>query len=78
MQEIRDDILQFKKSGKPIIAYLRGPGGREYYLASATDRIYMAPEDSLDLKGMRVEAMFVKNTLDKIGVKADVIHVEQI
>ena len=74
MQEIREDILQFKKSGKPIISYLRGPSGREYYLASATDRIYLAPEDSLDLKGMRVEAMFVKNTLDKLGVKADVIH----
>jgi protease-4 len=74
MQEIHDEILQFKKSGKPIITYLRGPGGREYYLASATDRIYLAPEDSLDLKGLRVEAMFVKNTLDKIGVKADVIH----
>jgi protease-4 len=74
MQEIREDILQFKKSGKPIITYLRGPSGREYYLASATDRIYLAPEDSLDLKGLRVEAMFVKNTLDKIGVKADVIH----
>jgi protease-4 len=74
MQEIHADILQFKKSGKPIITYLRGPGGREYYLASATDRIYLAPEDSLDLKGLRVEAMFVKNTLDKVGVQADVIH----
>ncbi len=74
MQEIREDILQFKKSGKPIITYLRSPSGREYYLASATDRIYLAPEDSLDLKGLRVEAMFVKNTLDKVGVKADVIH----
>ncbi|HTA69538.1 MAG TPA: signal peptide peptidase SppA [Bryobacteraceae bacterium] len=74
MQEIREDILTFKKSGKPIITYLRSPSGREYYLASATDRIYLAPEDSLDLKGMRVEAMFVKNTLDKLGVKADVIH----
>jgi protease-4 len=74
LQEVREDILQFKKSGKPIITYLRGPSGREYYLASATDRIYLAPEDSLDLKGMRVEGMFVKNTLDKVGVKADVIH----
>jgi protease-4 len=74
MQEIHDDILQFKKSGKPIITFLRGPGGREYYLASATDRIFLAPEDSLDLKGLRVEAVYIKNTLDKIGVKADVIH----
>ena len=74
LQEIHQEILQFKKSGKPIISYLRGPGGREYYLASATDRIYLAPEDSLDLKGLRVEAVFLKNTLDKLGVKADVIH----
>ena len=74
MQEIRDEILQFKKSGKPIISYLRSPSGREYYLASATDQIYLAPEDSLDLKGLRVEGVYLKNTLDKVGVKADVIH----
>ena len=74
MQEIHDEILQFKKSGKPIITYLRGPGSREYYLAAATDRIFLAPEDSLDLKGLRVEAVFIKNTFDKLGIHADVIH----
>jgi protease IV len=74
MQEIREEILQFKKSGKPIIAYLREPGAREYYLASATDRIIIAPEDFLDLKGLRLEGIFIKNTLDKLGIKADVIH----
>lgn len=74
MQEIHDEILQFKKSGKPIISYLRGPGAREYYLAAATDRIFLAPEDSLDLKGLRVEAVFIKNTFDKLGIHADVIH----
>ncbi|HLK20654.1 MAG TPA: signal peptide peptidase SppA [Bryobacteraceae bacterium] len=74
MQEIREEILQYKKSGKPIISYLRGPSAREYYLASATDKIFLAPEDSLDLKGLRVEAVFIKNTFDKLGVHADVIH----
>jgi protease-4 len=74
MQEVREEILQFKKSGKPIITYLREPGAREYYLASATDRIIIAPEDSLDLKGLRVEGIFIKNTLDKLGIKADVVH----
>jgi len=74
MEEIHDEILQFRKSGKPIISYLRAPSARDYYLAAATDRIYIAPEDSLDLKGLRVEALFVKNTLDKLGVKADVVH----
>jgi len=74
MQEVREEILQFKKSGKPIITYLREPGAHEYYLASATDRIIIAPEDSLDLKGLRVEGIFIKNTLDKLGIKADVVH----
>src|SRR5580700_5934396 len=74
MQEIHDEILQFKKSGKPIITYLHGASAREYYLASATDKIFVSPEDSLDLKGLRVESMYFKDTLDKVGVKADVIH----
>jgi protease IV len=74
MQEIHDEILQFKKSGKPIITYLHGPSAREYYLASATDKIIISPEDSLDLKGLRAESLYFKDTLDKVGVKADVIH----
>ena len=74
MQEIHDEIVQFKKSGKPIITYLRSPTAREYYLASATDKIFISPEDSLDLKGLRAESMYFKQTLDKVGVKAEVIH----
>lgn len=74
MQEIHEEILQFKKSGKPIISFLRNPSAREYYLAAATDKIFLAPEDSLDLKGLRVEAVFIKNTFDKLGIHADVIH----
>ena len=74
LEEIQQEILQFKKSGKPIVTYLRNPGGAEYYLASATDRVLLAPEDSLDLKGLRVESMFFKTGLDKLGVKVDVIH----
>jgi protease-4 len=74
MEEIHDEIVQFKKSGKPIITYLRNPTAREYYLASATDKIFISPEDSLDLKGLALESMYFKQTLDKLGVKAEVIH----
>ncbi len=74
MEEIHDEIVQFKKSGKPIITYLHGPTAREYYLASATDKIIVSPEDSIDLKGLRAESMYFKDTLDKLGVKADVVH----
>lgn len=74
MEEIHDEILNFRKSGKPVITFLRSPTAREYYVASATDKIFMSPEDSLDLKGLHAESMYFKQTLDKLGVKAEVIH----
>ena len=74
LQEIRGDLANFRNSGKPIYAYLKTPGAREYYLATAATRIYMDPEDELDLKGMRFELMFFKNTLDKLGVQVQIEH----
>src|SRR5271157_499241 len=74
MQEIRQEMTEFRKSGKPLVAFLRGAGTHEYYLATAADRIYMTPEDMLDVKGLRVEGMYFKNSLDKLGVHADVVH----
>src|SRR5947208_9639424 len=74
MQELREGLLAVRKSGKPVYAYLRGPGAKEYYIASAAERIYTAPEDMLDLKGLRVEGMFFRNTLDKLGVQMEVEH----
>src|SRR3954465_5531850 len=60
LQELREDLLQFKKSGKPLIAFLKYPKTREYYLATVADRVYMAPEDMLDMKGLRAELTFFK------------------
>ena len=75
LEELRDDIDAFKKSGKPVYAYLRGAGAHEYYVASAADRVYMSPEDELDVKGLRAELMFLKGTLDKLGVDMEFEHV---
>jgi len=74
MQEIKADLDQFKKSGKPIYAYLKAPNLRDYYLASGANKIYIEPESLLDLKGMRFELMYFKRTLDKLGVQVDVEH----
>jgi len=74
LEEIRGDLESFRKSGKPIYAYLKTPGAREYYLATAATRIYMDPEDELNLKGMRFELMYFKNTLDKLGVQIEIEH----
>jgi len=74
LDELRADIEAFRKSGKPVYAYLRAPGAREYYVATAADRIIMAPEDFLDLKGLRAEVMYLRKTLDKIGVQIEIEH----
>jgi protease-4 len=74
MQEIRTDIEQFRKSGKPVYAFLKTPSAREYYIASAANRVYMEPQDYLMLKGARFELMYFRGTLDKLGVTVDVEH----
>jgi protease-4 len=75
MQEIRADLEQFRKSGKPLIAYLKAANSRDYYMATACSKIYMSPVDELDLKGIGLELTYYKDTLDKLGVKVDVEHV---
>jgi protease-4 len=74
LEEIRTDLENFKKSGKPVYAYLKTPGAREYYLATAATRVYIGPEDELNLKGMRFELMYFKKTLDKLGVQVEIEH----
>lgn len=74
-QEIRGSIEKFKKeSGKPVYAVLHMPRMVDYYMASAADKIFTSPEDMLLIQGLRVEVMYLKNTLDKIGVTMEVEH----
>jgi protease-4 len=75
LQEIRQEIADFKKSGKPVYAYLQSPGSREYYLASAADKIYVSPDDMVDVKGFLLEEMYFKNSLEKLGVQVEVDHI---
>ena len=74
LEEIRNDVEQFRQSGKPVFAYLRNPSTRDYYIALASDRIFSGPEEVLMLKGLRAEAMYFKKTLDLLGVTVEVEH----
>ena len=75
LDELRADLMEFKKSGKPLYAFLRSPGTREYYLATAADKIFIAPEDMMNIKGLRAELMYFRKTLDKVGVEVEVMHI---
>ena len=75
VQEVRDAIVDFKKSKKPIIAFLEYGGDQSYYLASACDKVFLMPTASLDLTGLASYELFLRGALDKIGVFPDSIHV---
>jgi protease-4 len=75
IQEIRDAVLEFRKSGKPVYAYLEYAGDREYYLATAADRIFLMPTSALGLTGVASYELFLRGTLDKAGVQPDLHHV---
>jgi protease-4 len=71
VQEVRDAVVDFKKSGKPIFAYLEYGGDREYYLATAADKVFLMPSAPLDLTGVATYELFLRGTLDKIGATPD-------
>jgi protease IV len=75
VQEIRDAVIDFRKSGKPVYAYLEYGGDREYYLATAADKIFLMPSAPLDLTGVATYELFLRGTLDKIGAYPDLHHV---
>ena len=69
--ELRAQLLDFKDSGKRIVAFIEYASNRDYYIASAADEIFMHPRSILDLRGVRVEVTYIKSALDKLGVEAE-------
>jgi protease IV len=75
VQELRDAVLDFRKSGKTVVAFLEYGGDREYYLASAASKIFLLPSSPLDLTGVASYEIFLRGAFDKIGAYPDFIHI---
>ncbi len=73
-QAIRDKLLQFKETGKFIIAYADVYDQKNYYLSTVADSIYLNPVGAIDFKGLSGEVLFFKDFQDKYGVKMEVIR----
>ena len=73
-QEIRDAVIDYKASGKPIVAFLEYGGTQEYYLASAADKVFLMPGSPLDLVGVASYEMFIRGALDKIDAYPDMLN----
>lgn len=75
IKEIRDALVDFKSTGKFILAYADNYVQSNYYLASVADKILLNPQGMVDFRGIASELMFLKNTLDKLGVEMQVVKV---
>ena len=79
VQEIRDAVLSFEKSGKPTAIFAEtfgelGSGNGGYYLATAFDRIFLQPSGDVGLTGLAMEHPFVKGALDSLGIGVQMDH----
>jgi protease-4 len=71
VNELRDAIFRFRKSGKPIYAELASADSAQYQVAAACDQVVMAPSGTLIVAGVRAEMTFYKGLLDKLGLQFD-------
>lgn len=75
LKEIRDQLLDFKETGKFIVTYADTYTQGCYYLSSVADKVIMNPEGMLDLHGLSVQPTFYKGLLDKLGIEVQIFKV---
>jgi protease-4 len=74
-EEVRDAITDFRSSGKPVYGFMELALNKEYYIASACDRIYLAPPGELFTIGLAADVMFFRGSLDKLGIYPDMYQI---
>ena len=75
LQEIRNALAEFRKSGKWIVAYGDFYTQGAYYVASVADKVYINPKGIVDWHGIGAQTMFYKDFMAKFGVKWEVVKV---
>ena len=74
-EEIRDAITDFRSSGKPVYAYIEFGLNKEYYIASACNKVIVPPPGELFINGLAADVMFFRGSLDKLGVYPDIYQI---
>ncbi|MGI9036789.1 MAG: signal peptide peptidase SppA [Pyrinomonadaceae bacterium] len=73
--ELRDAIAEFRTSGKPIYAFMEIGQNKDYYIASACEKVFLPPSGDIYVNGFAAEAMFYRGSLDKLGIEPEVIQI---
>src|SRR5260370_27481983 len=74
-EEIRGAIADFRTSGKPVYAYMETGFMKDYYVATACDKIFVPPPGELFTIGLAADVMFFRGSLDKLGVYPEVYQI---
>lgn len=74
LEEIRNQLIEFKKSGKFLISYAEAYSQSAYYIASVSDKIYMLPDGMIDIHGMASQSMFYKHLFEKLDIEMQIIR----
>src|SRR5712664_232788 len=74
-EEIRGAIADFRMSGKPVYAYMEYGMNKDYYIATACDKIFLPPPGELFTIGLAADVMFFRGSLDKLGIYPDIYQI---
>jgi protease IV len=74
-EELRDAITDFRSSGKPVYAFIEFGLNKEYYIATACDKIIVPPPGNLFITGLAADVMFFRGSLDKLGIYPDIYQI---
>src|SRR5919112_6755626 len=75
--EMREAVADFRKSGKPVYAYMEFGSDKEYYVAAAAERVYVPPIGDLFINGLAAESMHFKGSFDKLGIYWDAYQIAE-
>jgi protease IV len=73
--ELREAIADFRASGKPVYAFMELGTNKEYYIATAADKVFVPPTGDLYINGLQAEVSFYRGSLDKLGIEPEVIQI---
>lgn len=77
LHELREALVRVRDAGGHVFAYLEGASLKDYYVATAAERIYQHPAGALETHGISSTSLYLKGALDKVGVRAEVVKVDE-
>ena len=73
--ELREAIKDLRASNKPVYAFMEIGTNKDYYIATACEKVFLPPSGDIYINGFAAEAMFYRGSLDKLGVEPEVIQI---